>query len=129
MGLYSIPHQYIIKQILTNKITTFEWVYFETNKWNINRAGEHELISLYNYLDTRSHLQVRIMAHTDSDGTYSSNMTLSKNRANEVVKFLISLELPENRINSEHYGESRPTLANSTEANKAVNRRTEYLLY
>jgi len=88
-----------IREILVNKITLFEWVYFESDKWNLNKAGEFELLNLYSFLESHHKLKVRIMAHTDSDGSNNSNMILSENRAKAVVEFLISIGLPERRIN------------------------------
>lgn len=70
-----------------------------------------------------------IDAHTDSVGSNENNLQLSKNRAAEVKKYLVQKGVDENRIISRGWGEERLIVAKeSTEEDKAKNRRTEFIL-
>ena len=69
------------------------------------------------------------MAHTDSDGSHEDNMSLSKKRDKIVTDFLVSFGVSTQRINWEYFGETKPIKQNVNEENKALNRRTEYVLF
>ena len=52
--------------------------------------------------------RVRVEGHTDSRGSDSYNMNLSKERAASVMAFLIDRGIDSARLESEGYGETRP---------------------
>ena len=68
------------------------------------------------------------MGHTDSDGADAANLDLSKRRAasvkNELVK---SFGVNGDRLVTDGAGEGQPVAANDTPANKALNRRVEFI--
>lgn len=112
-----------------NKVLKFQWVYFETDKSVINEEGTNELKVVSNYLSANPTLKIKIMAHTDSVGSYNYNLELSQKRAMIVVNFLIASGISKNRIVWEYYGESKPIESNNSGKGKALNRRTEYFLH
>ncbi|MCE2683483.1 MAG: OmpA family protein, partial [Cryomorphaceae bacterium] len=63
--------------------------------------------------------------HTDSDGEEADNLKLSEKRAAAVKLFLISIGVPEDKIVTIGYGETKPVMDNTTAAGKAKNRRVE----
>lgn len=70
-----------------------------------------------------------IDAHTDSVGSDEANLKLSRDRAAEVSKYLISRGVNVNRIVARGWGEKKPVVAvEKSEADKAINRRTEFIL-
>lgn len=70
-----------------------------------------------------------IDAHTDSVGSEESNLKLSKDRAEEVKKYLTSKGVDINRIVARGWGEYKPIVAEEkSEEDKAKNRRTEFIL-
>ena len=70
-----------------------------------------------------------IDAHTDSVGSEEANLKLSRDRAAEVRKYLISKGIDTNRIVARGWGEYRPVAAvEKSEADKSKNRRTEFIL-
>jgi outer membrane protein OmpA-like peptidoglycan-associated protein len=69
-------------------------------------------------------LSVRIVGHTDSDGTASYNRYLSEQRALYLAS-LFSERLPSIPVVSFGAGESRPIASNSTQAGRETNRRVE----
>ena len=68
---------------------------------------------------------ISITGHTDSDGSTSSNQTLSVSRAQAVAQDLNSRRVSGERLLTQGAGESSPIASNSTVAGKAANRRVE----
>ncbi|WP_299186973.1 OmpA family protein [uncultured Psychrobacter sp.] len=68
---------------------------------------------------------VNIAGHTDSKGSASYNMGLSRDRAYSVANYLTARGVSSNRINVVAYGESRPVADNSTDYGRQQNRRVE----
>ena len=68
---------------------------------------------------------ISIEGHTDSDGSTSSNQSLSVSRANSVAAILSANGVANNRLLISGAGESRPIASNATASGKAQNRRVE----
>jgi outer membrane protein OmpA-like peptidoglycan-associated protein len=79
----------------------------------------------------RSHpdiAQIEIQGHTDDSGTPEHNKTLSSKRANAVRNALIVIGVEPNRLVARGYGQDRPLVPNSTDANRAKNRRVQLVI-
>lgn len=73
---------------------------------------------------------VWIAGHTDSIGTDEYNIKLGDRRMNSVMKFLVNQgNSPSQFYNPVSYGEWKPLNDNSTEQNRFLNRRVEFLIY
>ncbi|MGI9308463.1 MAG: OmpA family protein [Gammaproteobacteria bacterium] len=73
--------------------------------------------------------EVDIEGHTDSSGSGSANLVLSKERADAVMKYLVyNKSFPAHRIQSFGFGKDQPIALNETEAGKARNRRIDVLI-
>ena len=73
-------------------------------------------------------IKLKIVGHTDSDGTDDSNLKLSKSRAEAVRQALIEVyKIDSSRLTSEGKGESEPVEDNKTTEGKAQNRRVEFI--
>jgi len=68
---------------------------------------------------------VNVYGHTDSDGSDSSNQTLSERRAVNVAQYLVQQGSDTRRFHVVGYGETIPVATNATEEGKALNRRVE----
>lgn len=68
-----------------------------------------------------------VEGHTDSDGNPEQNVDLSLRRAQAVVTILIRHGIEAGRLLAEGHGASRPLVANDSTANKARNRRIEFV--
>lgn len=78
-------------------------------------------------------VKVKIMSHTDSRGDDAYNMSLSQQRAQSVVNYLVSKGIARNRLQAEGYGETklRNRCSNGIECSDAQhreNRRTEFIV-
>jgi len=66
-----------------------------------------------------------VEGYTDSKGSDTYNMDLSKRRANAVKNLLVQRGVAENRIEVVGFGETMPVATNDTEAGRQKNRRVE----
>ena len=72
---------------------------------------------------------VRLIGHTDSDGSDAHNLALSRRRAESVRDWLVEREsIDTARLATEGLGETAPRAANDTAANKQLNRRVEVIV-
>ena len=67
---------------------------------------------------------VRLEGHTDSDGSTTSNQTLSENRSRQVGQWLVDND-SRVRVSTAGFGELVPAMTNTSVRNKAANRRVE----
>jgi outer membrane protein OmpA-like peptidoglycan-associated protein len=67
-----------------------------------------------------------INGHTDNVGDSNKNKTLSQNRANAVMNYLVSKGVASNRLKATGFGDTMPVGDNKTTAGKAKNRRVEF---
>ncbi|MBU2454443.1 MAG: flagellar motor protein MotB [Proteobacteria bacterium] len=83
---------------------------------------------LYDYPE----YNINIKGHTDnipiSTEFFPSNWELSAIRATTVLKYLISKGISPQRLTATGYGDVMPLLPNTSEENKALNRRVEFVL-
>ncbi|NEV93181.1 OmpA family protein [Psychroflexus sp. YR1-1] len=100
-------------------------VYFATDKARITGESEVSLLKLINIFQKYPKTNILVEGHTDSTGSESYNMQLSKERAQAVTNYLISHGISASRINSSWFGEEQPKYDNSTAAGRSKNRRVE----
>lgn len=70
-------------------------------------------------------LKIRLEGHTDSEGVASTNVALSKKRADKVLRYLASKGVPRTRMSAVGCGSSFPMADNTSEEGKSLNRRVE----
>jgi outer membrane protein OmpA-like peptidoglycan-associated protein len=98
-------------------------VYFNTAKYNINEASQETLNKLIAVFQEYPDTNILVVGHTDSVGSESSNMTLSKNRTNAVTDYFLNNGLSASRFTTNWFGETQPTNDNTTVEGRAKNRR------
>lgn len=100
-------------------------VYFDTDKYNINSKSQETLNKLADIFMEYPQTNILVEGHTDSTGSDSYNLTLSKNRAQAVTGYLVENGIDRGRFTTKWYGESQPKYDNSTAEGRAKNRRVE----
>ena len=81
-----------------------------------------------NVVTENSSLRVKIIGHTDSDGSDADNLALSKKRAESVKASLAKdFGIDVSRLETDGKGESQPVDKNTTTEGKANNRRVEFI--
>ena len=71
---------------------------------------------------------IEIHGHTDNDGDPESNLVLSGHRARAVYNWLVSREVPDERMSYLGFGEAFPIDTNDSEEGRQRNRRTEFVV-
>jgi len=103
-------------------------IYFDVNKDVVKPESYGTLKEIAGILNEVPDVKVKIVGHTDADGADAANLDLSKRRAasvkNELVK---SFGVNGDRLVTDGMGEGQPVAANDTPANKALNRRVEFI--
>jgi OOP family OmpA-OmpF porin len=70
--------------------------------------------------------KILISGHTDNMGSETYNVFLSKKRAKTVADYLVARGVKRSRIKYEGKGFSKPSVANTTEEGRQLNRRCEF---
>lgn len=71
---------------------------------------------------------IKVIGHTDSQGSEMVNLRLSIERAEAVVSYLSERGIAHERLSADGQGEADPLTSNATEEGRARNRRVELLL-
>jgi len=110
-------------------------IQYESNKTELNDEAIAVLDSvLVPFLNLHPVDKIQISSHTDDVGTHEYNMHLSKQRAHNVMKHLISKGIAHHRMTAEGLGETKPIAPNLNAdgspnlIGKSINRRTEFLI-
>ncbi len=103
-------------------------VYFETNKYNISANSKLALDKLEKIFREYPETDIVVEGHTDDVGTDEYNMTLSEKRAAAVTDYLKKAGVSASRISTKWYGEGQPKVPNESDANRALNRRVQFVI-
>lgn len=69
--------------------------------------------------------KVEVAGHTDSRGSHTDNLDLSRRRAQTVMDYFITHGIAAGRLSAKGYGETRPIGNNTLEEGRMKNRRVE----
>jgi outer membrane protein OmpA-like peptidoglycan-associated protein len=114
-----------LQPIEANASIVLKNIFFDINKYELKPESTVELDNLFDLLRDNPSVKIEIRGHTDNVGKASDNMTLSNNRAQAVVKYLVSKGIEQKRLSFKGYGATQPVADNKTEEGRAKNRRTE----
>ncbi|NWG03020.1 MAG: OmpA family protein [Syntrophaceae bacterium] len=101
-------------------------IYFDFNKADVKPESEPALKEITKLLQQDAKLKLYVVGHTDNVGGLDYNMKLSQQRAEAVVKELVSkYKIAPDRLKAGGVGPLAPVTSNDTEEGKAKNRRVE----
>lgn len=107
-----------------NKLQYVNFVSGKTTLTNISAAKVENIISAIKEEDK---VTIKIYTHTDSRGSDSYNLNLSKRRAKALKQTLIDKGISGADIVAIGMGEKHPVADNETKAGQAINRRGEFI--
>ena len=118
------------KIVLTpSNIAIIDKIQFETGKADLKPVSFPVLDEVVTVLKSNPQIkEVDVEGHTDSTGSAEINRTLSKARAESVIKYIQSKGIKAGRLNPKGYGPDRPIADNATEEGREANRRVEFLI-
>jgi outer membrane protein OmpA-like peptidoglycan-associated protein len=105
-----------------------EKIIFDKDRYRIRSSMHWDLRKIELLLTECDNNSYVIIAHTDSDGNAEYNKKLSAKRAEAVKEYLVSKGIDPSRLITIPYGSSMPIAPNTSDANKAKNRRIEFRL-
>ena len=104
-------------------------IYFDTDKATLKKESAPTLAEMAKLLGGQPQMRVFIVGHTDSQGAYEHNMTLSRQRAEAVAAALSgSYRVARDRLFTAGVGYLAPIGSNATEDGRALNRRVELVV-
>lgn len=101
---------------------------FDFDSYALKSATRRNLTELAGSMKKYDETEVRILGHTDSEGSKSYNQNLSRQRADAVNSFLVGQGIGNGRLDIEGYGETDPIATNDTDAGRQQNRRVEIVI-
>ena len=109
-------------------------IYFDLDSKSLTTRTQSQLNIVANILKNDPTKELTISGHTDALGSDAHNLTLSKQRAEQVMKHFLSKGVKNKQIKIIGYGKSQPRRPNTTESGldapdgRRANRRAEILL-
>lgn len=115
------------KLITEGKLVT-RGILFDVNSDKIKPESYGTLKEIASVLKENGDVRVKIVGHTDSDGSDAANLELSRKRSVSVMNFLNNeFGIEASRMETDGKGESEPSDKNDTQQGKANNRRVEFI--
>jgi outer membrane protein OmpA-like peptidoglycan-associated protein len=101
-------------------------LYFDTDKAEVKSESKPQLTQMAALLQKDTSLKVYIVGHTDNQGQLSRNVTLSQQRADAVVKALVTdYKINAARLVAKGVASFSPVASNDSSEGRAKNRRVE----
>ena len=104
-------------------------IQFASNSTMFMKGSILILNNFIQFLQNNPKIKIEIHGHTDNVGGARANKKLSTRRAETIRNYLVFQGIEPSRIVAyKGFGESKPIASNKTEAGKAKNRRTEFVI-
>lgn len=107
------------------EVISLKGVNFATNSATLTPGSTAVLDEAGATLARRGDVRVEVAGHTDNRGSAARNRTLSQQRAEAVMRYLVSKGASAANLTARGYGPDSPVADNKTEAGRAANRRVE----
>ncbi|GAB3552757.1 OmpA family protein [Spirosoma fluminis] len=123
-----VTRDFNLVPIETGAKITLKNIYFNVSKYDLKSESFPELDRLVTVMQENPTLNIRLEGHTDTVGDFDANVELSRNRVNEVKRYLVSKGISAGRIETIGYGPSRPINTNKSLKERPENRRVEMVV-
>ncbi len=100
---------------------------FAFDDYSLSSKSKENLEKLAAWMKKADKVKVQVEGHTCDIGTNEYNLALGERRANSAKSYLEGLGVSSGRISTISYGEERPMVPNSDEANRSKNRRDDFV--
>jgi outer membrane protein OmpA-like peptidoglycan-associated protein len=127
MENWGCPH-YDRLIIRPDKLELKEKLYFAWDQATLEEASFPVLDEVVRALNDNKSFRVQIEGNADSSGPEEHNQTLSENRAQAVLDYLVAHGVAKERLGSKGMSSSKPLDTNATAAGRENNRRVEFVV-
>ncbi len=126
----AVKRRYVLEPLaaLVGRPIVLEHIAFEPGSAELTSRSVYWLDALARALATDTSLRITIYGHTDSRGSAPQNLRLSRERAEQVVTYLLRRGIAYERMTAIGKGAQQPRAPNTTEEGRALNRRVELVL-
>ena len=114
-----------LQPLEANAAVILKNIFFEVNRYDLQPASTSELDKVVMLLKENPTLKIQINGHTDNVGKPADNLKLSNDRAQSVVKYIVTKGIDMKRLSFRGFGADQPIASNELEEGRAQNRRTE----
>ncbi len=122
------PADGLILQKQLNDFVTANPILFESNKAVLVPSTTTLLDRIAVMTRKLGGTKIEVQGHTDNTGDPVRNLKLSQGRADAVVLALIARGVPAEQLVARGYGVTQPKVPNTSAANRAINRRVEFVV-
>ena len=123
-----VTRDFALEPIKAGTKITLKNIYFNASKYDLKPESFPELDRLVTVMQSNPTMQIRLEGHTDTVGEFDANVELSRNRVNEVKRYLVGKGVSADRIETVGYGPSRPINTNKSLKERPENRRVEMVI-
>ena len=117
-----------VRELNLGSSYTLDDILYSTASSSMTGNSKFILKGFARYLNQNPQLTVMIQGHTDDEGDAGRNLKLSDDRAKGVMAYLVSLGVDKVRLQAKGYGETMFKVPNNSAANRAINRRTDFVI-
>jgi len=115
-----------LEPIKKGKSVRLNNIFFEFNSANLSEESKTEIIKVAQFIKDNPGVKLSIEGHTDDQGSYDYNMSLSERRAKAVYDFLLNADISPELLTFQGFGETMPVTENKDEKSRGLNRRIEF---
>ena len=113
-------------QELERKNFQFQPIYFDHDKAEIKPECYNYLAKMARVVNGHSDLRIKIIGHTDADGSDIYNIDLSARRAKAIQEYFLKCGLESFKLLIDFKGDKMPIDNNQTSEGKQHNRRVDF---
>ena len=117
-----------LTRIALGNSITLNNLYFDYDSDKILPNSYAEIQRLMLFLKQNKNIKIKIVGHTDNQGSNAYNLDLSRRRAEALMNALIQKGISADRLIAEGKGSTQPITTNDTEEGRAQNRRVEVII-
>ena len=126
-GNPAIPGEF---ELEVGQIIELKNIYYDFDQYYIREDATDDLENVIRLMKAYPSLIIELSSHTDARASYSYNETLSQNRAEAAVEYIVKNGISPHRLKAKGYGETKlrnkcKNGVDCTEAQHQNNRRTE----
>jgi len=102
-------------------------IQFAFDDYSLSARSKENLEKIGTRMKQNPHIKIQIQGNTCDIGTSEYNLALGDRRAVSAKEYLAALGVEASRLATISYGEEKPRVPNSDEANRSLNRRDEFV--
>jgi OOP family OmpA-OmpF porin len=122
------PKKNMLVVVTAKEIRITQQIQFEFNKATIKGDISFKILDeIVQILKDNPKISLEVQGHTDIVGLGPYNEKLSQSRADSVRAYLVAHGIDPSRLVSKGYGMNKPLVPNNSDANRALNRRVQFI--